>query len=92
MEPLSPTINLLKEVYTPTSYQYDLNYTTILKTLNGINDNLKQDGVIYAPNDDSLLNTSKLYDLIGRPLDKIPTIHIGGTNGKVIIIYVSLCL
>ncbi|CAM9603901.1 unnamed protein product, partial [Ectocarpus fasciculatus] len=27
-------------------------------------------------------NTQKLYDAIGRPLDRIPSVLVGGTNGK----------
>ncbi len=32
-------------------------------------------------------NTSRLYDLVGRPLDNIPVIHVGGTNGKGSVCY-----
>ena len=35
-----------------------------------------------APSESSLANTRQLYELIGRPLDRIQTIHVGGTNGK----------
>ena len=28
------------------------------------------------------MNTRRLYELIGKPLDSIPTVHVGGTNGK----------
>eukprot|EP01034_Spumella_vulgaris_P021644 gene21644-27684_t len=56
-------------------------YPAMLKTLYGINAGLKKDGIL-APAGGSLYNTKRLYDLIGQPLDNIPTIHIGGTNGK----------
>ena len=56
-------------------------YAANLRFLNSINDKLKKDGIL-APSDSSLTNTLRLYDLIGRPLDRIPTVHIGGTNGK----------
>ena len=56
-------------------------YPQCLRWLYAINDKLKADG-ISAPSDASLTNTRRLYDLIGRPLDRIPTIHVGGTNGK----------
>ena len=29
-----------------------------------------------------LQNISEIYDKLGRPIDNIPIIHIGGTNGK----------
>jgi hypothetical protein len=58
------------------------NYGTALKYLYGINSRLKAEGIL-APNSNSLTNTKELYKLIGKPLDTIPTIHIGGTNGKV---------
>lgn len=72
----------LQSIYTPRGYNNS--YTSLLATLYNINNLLKRDGIM-APSDSSFLNTKKLYDLIGRPLDKIPTIHIGGTNGKVCI-------
>ena len=56
-------------------------YPENLRFLYGINDKLKKDGIL-APSDSSLTNTLRLYDLIGRPLDRIPTVHVGGTNGK----------
>lgn len=57
-------------------------YPLVLKLLYSVNDSLKKDGIL-APSDDSLAHTRRLYELIGRPLDRIPTIHVGGTNGKV---------
>ena len=59
------------------------NYSNALKYLYNINNKLKSEG-INAPNNNSIINTKQLYNLIGKPLDLIPTIHIGGTNGKVI--------
>lgn len=63
---------------------YDQNitgYPSLLRLMYKINDGLKRDGIL-APNNQSLSNTDILYGLIGRPLDTIPTVHIGGTNGK----------
>eukprot|EP00602_Paraphysomonas_sp_CaronLab_P009263 CAMPEP_0185036208 /NCGR_PEP_ID=MMETSP1103-20130426/28823_1 /TAXON_ID=36769 /ORGANISM="Paraphysomonas bandaiensis, Strain Caron Lab Isolate" /LENGTH=553 /DNA_ID=CAMNT_0027573663 /DNA_START=23 /DNA_END=1684 /DNA_ORIENTATION=+ len=57
------------------------NYTAALKHLNSVNSILKAEGIL-APSSMSLANTFHLYELIGKPLDRIPTIHIGGTNGK----------
>ncbi len=57
-------------------------YPSMLRLYYGINSNLKKEGIL-APFAASVLNTKRLYDLIGQPLDNIPTIHIGGTNGKV---------
>ena len=69
---------LIKDVYgTPI-----MNYPSLLQCLYKINDSLKRDGIL-APTNMSLSNTSLLYEIIGKPLDSIPTIHIGGTNGKV---------
>ena len=56
-------------------------YPDCLRRLYAINGSLNRNG-IEMPSDGSLENTRKLYDLIGKPLDRIPTIHIGGTNGK----------
>lgn len=57
-------------------------YPAMLRTLCGVNARLKKDGIL-APTGGSLQNTKRLYALIGQPLDNIPTIHVGGTNGKV---------
>ena len=73
---------IMREIFSP-STGLAANYPTMLRHLYGINDLLKKDGIM-APSDASLTNTSRLYDLIGRPLDRIPTLHVGGTNGKVI--------
>jgi folylpolyglutamate synthase/dihydropteroate synthase len=70
----------MQQIYTPEDQIRD--YPHLLRTLYNVNDLLKRDGIM-APSDDSVHNTDKIYDLIGRPLDRIPTIHIGGTNGKV---------
>lgn len=42
----------------------------------------KREKGISKPGADALKNTDDLYELIGRPLDIIPTIHVAGTNGK----------
>jgi hypothetical protein len=73
----------MREIFCPNS-GLAASYPTMLRHLYSINDLLKKDGIL-APSDSSLTNTSRLYDLIGRPLDKIPTLHVGGTNGKVIV-------
>lgn len=57
------------------SYAHALDF---LSKLNGI---LKKDGIL-APNGTSLANTRALYGFIGKPLDSIPVVHVGGTNGK----------
>ena len=57
-------------------------YPAHLRLFYGINAGLKRDGIL-APQETSLENTRYLYDIIGRPLDNIPTLHVGGTNGKV---------
>ena len=57
------------------SYAHALEF---LAKLNGI---LKKGGIL-APNRTSLANTRALYNFIGNPLDTIPVIHVGGTNGK----------
>jgi hypothetical protein len=75
----------MKEIFCPAAGLV-VNYPTLLRHLYSINDLLKKDGIM-APSDASLTNTSRLYNLIGRPLDRIPTLHIGGTNGKVIYTY-----
>ena len=71
----------MREIFCP-STGLAASYPILLRHLYSINDLLKKDGIL-APSDSSLTNTSRLYDLIGRPLDKIPTVHVGGTNGKV---------
>lgn len=59
-------------------------YPSCLRQFYGINSKLKKEG-ISAPQDVSVANTKRLYELIGRPLDEIPTLHVGGTNGKVCV-------
>jgi hypothetical protein len=81
--PLRLRTRLMREIFCPSS-GLAASYPTMLRHLYSINDLLKKDGIL-APSDSSLTNTSRLYDLIGRPLDKIPTLHVGGTNGKVIM-------
>lgn len=75
----------MKEIFCPAAGLV-ANYPTLLRHLYSINDLLKKDGIM-APSDASLTNTSRLYNLIGRPLDRIPTLHIGGTNGKVMVYF-----
>ena len=72
--------NVYQNIYFPTE-GIGSSYPANLRFLYGINDKLKKDGIL-APSDSSLTNTLRLYDLIGRPLDRIPTVHVGGTNGK----------
>jgi len=61
-------------------------YGGALKFLKGLNPMLakhqKREKGIPKPDADALKNTDDLYELIGRPLDIIPTIHVAGTNGK----------
>lgn len=54
-------------------------YASCLRRLYSINGSLNRDGIVM-PND--LDGTRRLYQLLGSPLDRIPTIHVGGTNGK----------
>eukprot|EP00428_Durinskia_dybowskii_P079355 CAMPEP_0170450310 /NCGR_PEP_ID=MMETSP0117_2-20130122/51703_1 /TAXON_ID=400756 /ORGANISM="Durinskia baltica, Strain CSIRO CS-38" /LENGTH=547 /DNA_ID=CAMNT_0010711597 /DNA_START=123 /DNA_END=1763 /DNA_ORIENTATION=+ len=56
-------------------------YPSHLRQFYGINAKLRKEG-ISAPQDVSVANTKRLYDIIGKPLDSIPTLHVGGTNGK----------
>lgn len=67
------------------------NYGTALRYLLNINKKIKAEGIL-APNTNSISNTLSLYHLIGKPLDSIPTIHIGGTNGKVVVISKNNCI
>jgi len=69
----------MENIYTPESYSDS--YPQCLKALYDVNNLLKQDGIM-APSESSLDTTQRLYALIGRPLDRIKTIHVGGTNGK----------
>jgi dihydrofolate synthase/folylpolyglutamate synthase len=69
----------MKAIYNPTGFAST--YPSLLRALYNVNDLLKRDGIM-APSEDSLKNTRSLYERIGKPLDKIPTIHVGGTNGK----------
>jgi dihydrofolate synthase/folylpolyglutamate synthase len=40
-----------------------------------------------------LHNSEKLYELLGKPLNRIPTVHVGGTNGKgSVCVKVAECL
>jgi hypothetical protein len=59
-------------------------YPSYLRMLLSINERLKKDGIL-APSDNSIVHTATLYDLIGKPLNRIPTILVGGTNGKVCV-------
>jgi dihydrofolate synthase / folylpolyglutamate synthase len=70
---------MLASVYQPEGY--DANYPAMLRHVNNINSKLRNEGIL-APSESSLQNTLTLYNAIGRPLDRIPTIHVGGTNGK----------
>eukprot|EP01032_Pedospumella_encystans_P014808 gene14808-16980_t len=56
-------------------------YPAHLRQFYAINSGLRKEG-ISAPQEISLANTKRLYEIIGSPLDEIPTLHVGGTNGK----------
>jgi dihydrofolate synthase/folylpolyglutamate synthase len=71
--------NSLKGIYTPTGY--DASYSNLLDALYSVNGKLSRSGV-KAPSEEALVNTRRLYELLGKPLDSIPTVHVGGTNGK----------
>ena len=62
-------------------YPVGSTYPECLRRLNSINGLLNTEG-ITMPSDGSLESTRRLYELIGKPLDRIPTVHVGGTNGK----------
>jgi len=57
-------------------------YPAHLRQFYAINSGLRKEG-ISVPQEISLANTKRLYEIIGSPLDSIPTLHVGGTNGKV---------
>ena len=69
----------LRKIYTPDGYNDS--YANLLDALNAVNWKLNRSGV-KAPSEEALVNTRRLYELIGKPLDNIPTVHVGGTNGK----------
>jgi len=73
------TSRAMEHIYTPTGY--DASYPSLLRVVYDVNSLLKKDGIM-APSTGSLSNTSRVYELIGRPLDSIPVVHVGGTNGK----------
>lgn len=55
-------------------------YPALLRHLYGINAQISEK--MPAPDGFSKANTQRLYDAIGRPLDRIPSVLVGGTNGK----------
>lgn len=55
-------------------------YPALLRHLYNVNTMISDS--LPAPNSFSKVNTQKLYDAIGRPLDRIPSVLVGGTNGK----------
>ena len=65
-------------------------YPAHLRQFYAINSGLRKEG-ISAPQEVSIANTKRLYEIIGSPLDAIPTLHVGGTNGKVIASYLDPC-
>jgi dihydrofolate synthase / folylpolyglutamate synthase len=69
-------------IYTPEGY--DASYESLIGIMNSINSKICQISNVGfdAPTVDTLQQTNRLYSLIGKPLDSIPTIHVGGTNGK----------
>lgn len=67
------------DIYRPKTLWSD--YGSLMAHLNGINGQLKKDG-IAMPSSDSMDTVRRLYDNLGRPLDVIKTVHVGGTNGK----------
>lgn len=66
-------------------------YSSVLRSFYSINSQMERyrkqaqidRGGTDAPSFGSLIHTQTIYDLLGKPLDNIPTFHIGGTNGKV---------
>lgn len=61
-----------------------IHYEDAVKYLLSLNKRLRSDG-IWAPNDGSLETVQRLYSHLGSPLDSRPVLHVGGTNGKVVI-------
>jgi folylpolyglutamate synthase/dihydropteroate synthase len=59
-----------------------VDYPSALKFLYSLNARINKKGV-SAPSYQSLEIVATLYKKLGKPLDKIPIVHIGGTNGKV---------
>ena len=53
---------------------FNMSYRAVLRKLYQINS--------MNPVKMGLSNTLALYNLIGRPLDTIPIVHVAGTNGK----------
>lgn len=64
------------KIYSPAARTYP----ALLRHLFNLNALLSEH--LPAPNEVSKVNTQRLYDAIGRPLDRIPSILVGGTNGK----------
>ena len=69
----------MDHIYVPPGY--NTSYKSLVTTLYNVNSLLNSNGVI-APSEGSLKHTRLMYEAIGSPLDRIYTIHIGGTNGK----------
>lgn len=70
----------IREVYCLPKERIFVKY---VKAWQSINKTLKQGG-ISAPSDISFNNVMKLYEDLDKPIDSIPCIHVGGTNGKVL--------
>ena len=68
--------SIASKIYLPRS----LSYPALLRHLYSINELLSAEGKVI--NASSLSNTEYVYNSLGRPIDRIPIIHIGGTNGK----------
>lgn len=80
----SSSMSLFRSIYSPLGAS--LSYTSLLRTLYGINDSLKRGG-ISAPTTESFINTMRLYESFNKPLDSLMVVHVGGTNGKVPMAY-----
>eukprot|EP01039_Chlorochromonas_danica_P007974 gene7974-8795_t len=78
----SPSSSIL-EIYSPSLIQ---SYPDTLRFLQSLNKKLKTDGVL-APTSSSIDHVRTLYNALGRPLDDIPVVHVGGTNGKGSVCY-----
>lgn len=73
----------IPEIYSPSLLQ---SYPDTLRFLQSLNKKLKADGVL-APTASSIDHVRTLYSALGRPLDDIPVVHVGGTNGKGSVCY-----
>jgi len=66
----------ISKIYSPATKSY----SGLLRHLYSVNDLITAEGRVVTI---SLESIARIYQSIGRPIDNIPIIHVGGTNGKV---------